>query len=741
MANESPTKYQSIISDILSWKWIWVAVLAPPPIIIVFIVQFTVPIIDGDPWWHMAYGRYFIENRTLIPDHTIFTWSRADATSIYCAWLPEIFLYLLYKTGGLTAFYVLRYLCMSVFILVVWLYARKVGMIRHPLTWLFCLLGLLMSVNAGFIKPEIFSYVFICLTVLNWMYIKSSGDKAWKYCYLFPLIMLAWVNSHGAFIFGALFLLAMGVGEEMNALFSVNIALSYRTRRHLFIALFLAALAILITPYGLKYPSNLLHFLLDFNKQHYASVRAYDSIFSENKKYFHYVDYLIICSIILIALIIPRIKKRQFDWAIVLTNGFMIYLYILYTRSTYFWVPVFTLSAVYLLSFRPSFLWPESRKLKTAIRVVITCICLILSGRAVYDRIMRSYGYMWAGFGISYIQPVEETEFIQKYLSEYKIANDYNTGGYLIWKLGPEKKIFIDPRYFPFKKWYGEYLKFENGINIPNFLEKNPADVWCIQHLLNKPKTWFANSPDWKLAFYGPSSTLFVRSDIQLPEDAPRTGTGINDIKNFHQASQVLKFALDIKEWDSTKHILAGMKKRFRHKNQQKVVDAWQVLLNGILAYHLRDYIKAAQYLVEAKNNKIVWSDGTLLNAYLHIAVGHWNDKNSLAARKAVQSALNVNPKNALAVYNMGIIEWYVYDPSNEERKYENYLVEFLQGTEKNTGIPSISRQIAAAILNDQYNQRPPLLRPTPPPKYEPETIKDTYSEEIPLLPPPPGWR
>ena len=60
---------------------------------------------------------------------------------------------------------------------------------------------------------------------------------------------------------------------------------------------------------------------------------------------------------------------------------------------------------------------------------------------------------MWFGFGISYQNSVQEAEFIRNHLSNYFLGNDYDTGGYLLWALSPEQKIFIDPRYFPFKDW------------------------------------------------------------------------------------------------------------------------------------------------------------------------------------------------------------------------------------------------------------------------------------------------
>jgi hypothetical protein len=721
----------------VEWHWIWSAIILLI-IIATFFVLFTFPIIDGDPWWQMAYGRYLVENRTLIPDHSVFTWSKIESNSIYCAWLGQIILYLIYKLGGLPAFFILRYLCLATFILIVWIYSRKVGLSKHPFTWLVCLLGLLMSVNAGFVKPEIFSYVFICLCVFNWIVIKSGDEKAWKFCYFFPVLMLLWVNTHGAFISGAAFLFMVGLGEELNALYSPRISLSLNIRRHLIFALFLSATAIFLTPYGMEYISYLLKKFFSFNYGHYSTVRAYDSIFSPGKKNFHYVDYLIISNVILISLFALRIREKEFDWTVLLTNGLMVYLYMKFTRSTYLWVPVFTLSAIYLLSLGRQYFNPKSSRIKIIAACIIISFCFALGARAAYDRLYRSYGYLWFGYGISYIQPVEETEFIRQHLTEYKIANDYNIGGYLLWELGPENKFLIDPRYFPFKNWYGEYHQFEQGINISAFLNKTSADVWCIQHLLKKPINWFINSPKWRLIFYGPSSAIFIRSDIVLSKNLPRLADGLDNIKNFNQAQQVLKFATEIKNWHAAEKILKGMKKQYWIKRQAKAVQSWENLIDGLTAYHQRDYQEAAYYLAEAKKSKLVWSDSMLVNALLQTAVEHWTVKEDEAARRALKSALEIKPNNALAMYNMGVIEWYINAIENaaQDSDHKSYLMKFIQGSRNLKSIPDVSRQIALSILNGTYTKRPILLKPKPPPLYEPDVISlEEDTRGISLLP------
>ena len=241
----------------LTWQIILVCVLGIL-VLLTLAVRFAEPLKDGDLWWQMAYGRYLIENRTLIPDHTVFSWTPAAGGHIYCAWFAEVVLYLLYLAGGLPVLFALRYLCLLVFIVLVVLYARKQNVATHPLTWLVCLVGLLMSQTGAFVKPELFSYTLMTLTVWTWWRIRAGGNRAKLYCYLLPCLLLIWVNSHGGFVFGAVFLGLLGLGEIVNILCGSEAALDPRIRKHFFISLILCALVLLITPYGYHYPAQLV---------------------------------------------------------------------------------------------------------------------------------------------------------------------------------------------------------------------------------------------------------------------------------------------------------------------------------------------------------------------------------------------------------------------------------------------------------------------------------------------------
>lgn len=713
--------------------WAWLLVLL---VLLTLGARFAEPVRDGDLWWQMAYGRYLIEHSTLIPDHTVFTWTPSQTTTIYCAWVSEIFLYLLHQMGGLPALFSFRYLCLLVFVFAVWLQARRLRIAGHPMTWLICLLGLLMSQSAAFIKPEIFSYVLMTTTVMVWWHIKSSGDAGWRYCYLFPVLMVIWVNSHGGFMFGAVFLFVMGVGEALNILFSPSEALVPRIRRHLFIGLFLSALAVFVTPYGWHYPAYLIpNVLLAKGMAGFRTIRAYTSVFEDRVALYHYVDYLLLAGLILIALMWHKLKRRRPDWALILTNLSFAFLYTRFLRTTYYWAPIFSLSALHLLANKAGWPWPKRRTAVLCMGGAIAVVCVLLAGRAAFDAVCRPYGTRWFGFGISYQNPVEEAAFIQANLPIDRLGNDYSCGGYLLWALEPEIKVMIDPRQFPFREWYAEYREFSTGRNVGGFVRRSPCDVWCIRYEHERVTGWFLRSADWKLAFYGASAAVFVRNNMSLSYEAPRAGRGIGEIKNMGQALMVLAFAASIQDWNSARKIVDSMQERFKCPEHRSPVQAAGHFLEGTRAYFQRDYEKGIKHLEACHRSKAIRAEALLVNCYNHLTVLAWSNRDDQRALSAAESALVLKPTDAYALFNAGVTEWYLREKTNAWAKttsphdwksgglyplqtrplWGQRLRMFLKLAKSTPGMSESAVGIAQSILNGSYNMRPPLARPAEP--------------------------
>lgn len=689
---------------------------------VTLLLRFAQPVMSTDLWWQMAYGRYFVENATLVPDHTIFSWTPADGQHIYCAWTAEILLYWLYRLGGLPVLVVMRYLGLATLLAAIAAVAHQRQLLRHPLPWLVSLVALLMSVTACVAKPELFSFVFMILTVWVWTRIRASNDTARRWCYALPALMLLWVNSHGGFIFGLTFVGMMWIGEEMNALYNPEQALPCRVRRHLLVAAALCVLATLLTPYGWRYPLYLMRELSGQSIAELKTVRAYDSPFAVRASGLHLLPCMLMAAATLLALALPMLRRKRCDWALTLTNLVFAWLYAQFLRTTFYWAPVFALSAVLLLAEHPRWAFPRSRLRRHIVGLSCLALALVLSALAVWQHATCNQWFRWLGFGVSYISPVEEAEFIKRNYPGRRLGNDYSGGGYLLWALAPETKVFIDPRYFPYKSWYRQYYDAVADVrDLEGFLRSYPCDLWCVLLPMRRTVSWFLESPEWSPVFYSASSAVFARRTAAAGPPTVRHGNGIDDIRSLPQALAVLSFALNVRDLEGAERIVAGMTHRFRSAARQGYVDRAQALLQGVRAYFQGDYEQAVRSLEKAPASATMH----LVQAYQHLAADRWKEHKAEEALRFAAAALAVKPDYTLALYNAGVAEWYLCRSGNAEQppsgpvdtavgkgRWRTNLRRFLARAEDTSGIPAKAVEIARAIVGETFDGRPPLLVP-----------------------------
>lgn len=709
---------------------VWGVVLACVTLVTLAVI-FAEPVRDGDLWWHLVYARYMLENRTLIPDHTIFTWTPTETGSIYCSWLADLLLYLGHVCGRLPLLFVLRYLCMLSLPAVGLVLARRYRVSRHPLVHLSILCAVLMSYSAAYIKPEILSYVLMTLTTAVWIRLKASDEGAWTWCYAFPVLMLVWVNAHGGFIFGLAFLACMLAGEELNALYCPAAALPLRVRQHLFATVAASAMVCLVTPYGLHYPRQLLRDVFGGNPIGSSqSLGAYVSIFYPGTERLHYPQYLVVAVVILLVLCSRWVRSRRFDWSIAVTNIAFALLYTRFLRTTFYWAPIFAYSVIVLLAQDRRWLWPSRRRAATPLFAGIAVVALALSSRAVYESVADpASSERWLGFGVSYFNPVEETEFIRDNCAGARIGNDYDSGAYLMWRLWPHAKVFIDPRQFPFRSWYAAYRQFETGRDIPGLLRRFPSDIWLVKHRRKTLMGWFQRSPEWHPVFYGPVGAVFRRVASTDPRPPPARGEGLSSIRNVEHTFFPLIFALNVGDVEGAQIIYSGMKKRYSLPVHREAVDSAARLIEAVHAYQREDYAQACKPLAGLLKGDLIKAKPLLVNCLLQLAAARWRHDDYGAAVRASEEALKLLPDSALASYNAGVARWHAHRVSAlqasasaqtglggnaaADTRWRALLRQFVDTAERDEGIPRQSLAIARQILeHNTYQGRPPLLQP-----------------------------
>lgn len=531
-------------------------------------LRYAIPIKDGDTWYHILYGKYFIDNHTLIADHTIFSWTPSSTPIIYCTWLSDIFFYLYYQIAGLPGLYAFRYFCIYGLLGLGFIFARKLKITAQPATWFLCLLAVLMSYAGVNAKPEIFSFVLMSLFAWNWWSIRVVKPESWKRCYLFPFMMLVWVNSHGGFIFGMVFMTTITAGELLNFWLCPSKALSSVIRKHLLISFGLTMLAILLNPYGYPYLIQLIADCIPSGKNiaGISQFAAYQSPFNG----FDQLGLVLLFKISLCSLLYLHFRNlREFEWSTLLTNVTFILLFTFFLRTTFLWAPIFLFSSLSLLaknSLIPS-KWPSwisTRFIPILLFALTVCLSGIILQKAFYTPEMGC----WMGFGVAESNPVAEAEFIKTNYPTAKIGNTYNQGAYLMWKIWPKNKVFIDSRYFPYKSWRNEYFSMFNENTFKDapllfsaYVNKQACDLWLIGHDHIRVSEWFFRSPDWKLTFYGKNSSVFIRSNMPLPSTPVTPKTDLKTVNNLVVAIDALKWTMVIQDWNAADILLVQMEK------------------------------------------------------------------------------------------------------------------------------------------------------------------------------------
>jgi tetratricopeptide (TPR) repeat protein len=590
------------------------------------------------------------------------------------------------------------------------------------------------SSSGSMIKPELFTYVLMCVTAfIWWMYIRDK-EKNYRLLYALPVVVLIWVNSHGGFIFAAPFFLCIIIGSFLN--YKLTKAENDKSKKakkeqkekskerfyfkHICIASGLSFLATFINPYGYKYHISLLASLIfKPDVENLKTVSAYGPTLAIPT----FVLYFGIPILVLLYVFFATRHYKKIDWVFVLLNVVYAGLYTVFARLMYYWIPVYVFSVLYILKDDVLYYQPKKRWMPA----LIASLALLIGLDQVRWQALIHFtnSVTWFGFGDSYINSREEAEFIAKYFPGHNVGNPYNCGGYFLWRLHPQNKIMIDPRYFPFKSWYGDYIKFMKKENVDEFLEKFQFDVLHLQHMDMALYPYFLDRKDWKLVYYGSGGMVFAKREIVPPDAKIVRSEYIFSYPSLNQCSLIMGFALRIGDWEGCERIIDHMKKEFTWFNQLKFVEANENLYKGTRAYFRREYDKALTLYEKALGIAVV--PPNILNALYHMkAVDMWTEGKENEALALTKKALEINSNDPYGVFNLGIINWKLYknhleaglsfvDDTKAREVWQKPLQEFIKQT-KHILQAKPAIDIAETIIADRYTgKKPPLLYPPEP--------------------------
>lgn len=196
---------------------------------------FFLPPIDTDLGWHLRYGEYFLENRSVLKTNE-FAYFMPGHFWAYSATIYQAILAFIYKTSGLvglSAFYAaVMALCFLGF--------QKINQ-RLPKT---SFIGFLVIVFFGWvvfaigIRPQIFTFIGL---VILFLFIKEF-DKRPKFILITPILFALWANIHGGFVLGLFLLAAFGAQEILSK--------KWKRATLILVPTLASAMAALLNPFG-----------------------------------------------------------------------------------------------------------------------------------------------------------------------------------------------------------------------------------------------------------------------------------------------------------------------------------------------------------------------------------------------------------------------------------------------------------------------------------------------------------
>jgi len=291
----------------------------------------------------------------------------------------------------------------------------------------------------------------------------------------------------------------------------------------------LSFFAILINPYGIKYPLNILTRFL-FPKGPKGIVRFIKGMMPTYKSLTEFSNTLslmawlivIIFLLMIILSISLYIKKKYYDFP-VLSGLIVCFYYSMQYRlgMAFFGAYTFFFLFYYLYKSGLKNLIP-----KLSLPALILSFGMFLF---MFKLFLININYSFSGKQLEKYTPKESCDFILNNDFPGPVYNPYLEGGYLIWKLYPKYKVFLDPRFATYDKKFmleffqgpEEYAKDPSSFkgSITDYLsDKYGFNIVILRN--DRPKLIFSflkSSKKWKIAFIGRIASILAKSEY-LPK-------------------------------------------------------------------------------------------------------------------------------------------------------------------------------------------------------------------------------
>ncbi len=226
---------------------------------------------DCDTGWHIRTGEWIIANGW-VPLHDIFSFTKPGAPWFAWEWLSDVLFAKLNGLGGLQALVIFSILMLAVTFGALFLLVRRKS---NPIVAIAVTMLAAAASSIHFLaRPHLFTLLFLVIFYAALEQVRDGRTRLLGVPILaaLPVVTILWTNLHGGFFIGALMILAFGGGEILHLVFCPNAAdrrPAWLKARRYFLSGLACLAASLINPYTYHLHVHMVQYLRDpWNSQH-----------------------------------------------------------------------------------------------------------------------------------------------------------------------------------------------------------------------------------------------------------------------------------------------------------------------------------------------------------------------------------------------------------------------------------------------------------------------------------------
>ncbi len=428
---------------------------------------------DPDMYWHLASGRWMVENGELLR-RDVFSTTIAGQPYSVGEWLGQIVLYAAYALGGWPGIVLLRGLLVATAALFLTRAALRGGarpVVALPLV----VVALLLSEIGWTDRPQLFTLALFPL-LLDLLLAAREGRV--RRLLLVPPLLLAWTNLHGGYV----------LGLALVAIFALDALLRRAHARAFAAAAALAAVATLLDAGSLGLTAALTHaaspprFIVEESPPDVLTPAGF-------------VFALFVLATLSVAL---RAGGTLFD-------ALLLVPLLLLALSAQRQMPWFVFASVPYLA----------RRLPAAVPALERAATRLAPPRAVLAGVSTGIAAMVLVALLALPAAPDERAYPAGALGPLAatsgaLLNEYDWGGYLIWN-APERPVFIDGRLFPYLP--GVFADFQRAVTLgPGYRAVlDGRDIGAVLLRPDRPLAGALREDGWRAVASGERWVLLAR--------------------------------------------------------------------------------------------------------------------------------------------------------------------------------------------------------------------------------------